>query len=75
MLDHFGGSGLKLAVLSNKPDDFTNKCVSEMLSSWNFDVVLGHHDGIPPKPDPTGALWIARELNVSPGECVFVGDS
>jgi phosphoglycolate phosphatase len=75
MLDGFGGSGLKLSVLSNKPDDFTKKCVNELLSSWSFDVVLGHHDGIPPKPDPTGALWIADELDVSPDECVFVGDT
>ena len=75
MFDGLGRSGLKLAVLSNKPDDFTNKCVDELLSSWSFDAVLGHHDGIPPKPDPTGALWIADKLDVSPGECMFVGDT
>jgi len=75
MLDGLVDRGLKIAVLSNKPDDFTRKCVDELLPRWAFDAVLGHRDGIPPKPDPTGALQVARDLRVSPGRILFLGDS
>jgi phosphoglycolate phosphatase len=75
MLDGLVERRLKIAVLSNKPDDFTKQCVGELLSRWTFDAVLGHHDGIPPKPDPTGALQIARELHVPPARMLFLGDS
>jgi phosphoglycolate phosphatase len=75
MLDGVTGRGLKLAVLSNKPDDFTQKCVTELLRSWVFDIVLGHRGGVPPKPDPTGALEIAHGLEVAPEKCLFLGDT
>jgi len=75
MLDGVVERGLKLAVLSNKPDDFTRKCVAELLPHWTFDAVLGHHDGIPPKPDPTGALEVARGLFVPGYRIVYLGDS
>lgn len=75
MLDGLVERGLKIAVLSNKPDDFTRKCVEELLGDWTFDVVLGHHDGIPPKPDPTGALRVAAALGVPPERVLYAGDS
>jgi phosphoglycolate phosphatase len=75
LLDGLVGRGVKIAVLSNKPDDFTRRCVEELLGDWDFDAVLGHHDGIPPKPDPTGALQVASMLGVAPGRVLFVGDS
>ena len=75
MLDGLVERGLKMAVLSNKPDDSTRMCVRELLSGWTFDAVLGHHDGIPPKPDPAGALEVAAELGVPPERILYVGDS
>jgi phosphoglycolate phosphatase len=75
MLDGLVDRGLKIAVLSNKPNDFTQRCVGELLPRWTFDAVLGHHAGIPPKPDPTGALHISRELRVPPARMLLVGDS
>lgn len=75
MLDGLVERGFKIAVLSNKPDDFTRRCVEELLGEWKFDVVLGHHDGVPAKPDPAGALRVAEELGVPPERILFVGDS
>jgi phosphoglycolate phosphatase len=75
MLDGVVGRGLKIAVLSNKPDDFTRKCVEELLPRWKFDAVLGHHDGIRPKPDPAGAFSVARGLDVPPEQILYLGDS
>jgi phosphoglycolate phosphatase len=75
MLDGVVERGLKIAVLSNKPDDFTRKCVDELLPRWRFDAVLGHHDGILPKPDPAGAREIIRALAVPPQRILYLGDS
>ena len=75
MLDGLVDRGLKLAVLSNKPDRFTQQCVRELLAKWAFDVVLGASDAFPRKPDPVSAIEIARRLGVPPAECLYVGDS
>ncbi|MBT9149171.1 MAG: HAD family hydrolase [Dehalococcoidia bacterium] len=75
MLDELASRHLKLAVLSNKPDDFTKKCVTELLPDWTFEIVLGLHSGIPPKPDPTGASQVAEYLSVPPSRILYVGDS
>lgn len=67
--------GLKMAVLSNKPDPFTKKCVDEYLGEFDFDLVLGQRDHVPRKPDPTAALQILDQLGVSGDACVYVGDT
>lgn len=67
--------GMKRAVLSNKPDELTRACVSELLSRWTFDAVAGQNDRLPHKPDPAGALHLARQMGVTPAEVALVGDS
>jgi len=66
---------MKIAVLSNKPDDFTRKCVREFFGEFEFDLVLGERDDVPPKPDPTGALKVASAIGARPEEMALVGDS
>jgi len=75
MLDELSRRGLKLAILSNKPDDFTKKIVTALLPRWTFEPVLGARPDVPHKPDPAGALEIARQLKLDCGECFFVGDT
>jgi phosphoglycolate phosphatase len=75
MLDALVARGLKLAVLSNKPDRFTQRCVDELLAKWTFDVVLGASDQFPRKPDPASAIETAKRLGVPPADCLYVGDS
>ncbi len=75
MLDGLSGRGLKLAVLSNKPDHFTQQCVRELLAKWTFDAILGASDAFPRKPNPASAVETARRLGVPPEECLYVGDS
>jgi len=75
MLDALHDRGLKMAVLSNKPADFTRRCVDGILKKWKFDAVVGGDDGRPNKPDPTGAIEIAQRLGISPEDFVFLGDS
>ena len=66
---------VKLAVLSNKPQKFTELCISHHLPGNPFELVHGQRDNVPRKPDPAGALEIARAFQVSPADVLFVGDS
>ena len=75
LLDDLTNRGTQLAVLSNKPHEYTVKCVSELLPNWTFDVVFGQRDSVRRKPDPAGALEIVSVLEIAPEECVFVGDT
>ncbi len=75
LLDGLVQRRLKLAVLSNKPHAFTEKCVAKYLSQWPISPVFGHREDVPPKPDPAGALEIVDELGVAPEEFLYLGDS
>ena len=67
--------GLVMTVLSNKPDDFTKVMVGELLGDWRFRIVRGvGADGLK-KPDPTGAVAIAEELEIAPEEFLYLGDT
>lgn len=75
LLSWLCAGNIKIAVLSNKSDDFTRRMVSALLAGWHFDVVLGARPGIPVKPDPAAALEIAAAIDTEPGDIVFAGDS
>lgn len=75
MLDRLVLSGLRLAIFSNKPDDFTQIMVRELLSSWKFDMVVGAGDRFPTKPSPVGAQFIADAMGIPPSEFLFLGDT
>jgi phosphoglycolate phosphatase len=67
--------GIKMAVLSNKPNDPTKAMVSKLLPHWRFDIVLGARPCVPKKPDPAAALEIADKLNIPPSEFLYLGDT
>ncbi|HHT9147141.1 MAG: HAD family hydrolase [Candidatus Brocadiaceae bacterium] len=75
MLDALVTHGLKMAVLSNKPDEFTKLCVTEFLPRWAFGMVIGQHNSLPLKPDPSGALEIAKCLDVPSSHFIYLGDT
>jgi phosphoglycolate phosphatase len=75
LLDMLTLRGLKLAILSNKPHPIAKDCVAFFLSQWDFNVVLGQHDSIPRKPDPKGALNVARRLAILPSNFIYLGDT
>ena len=75
LLDRLHGKGCKLSILSNKPHDFTLLLVRELLGSWNFYPVFGQRDGVPKKPHPAPALEVARKLDMSPADILYVGDT
>ena len=67
--------GLRLAVLSNKPHEFTKLCVQQMLGEFSFYPVLGQREGLPKKPDPAGALEAAALLDIPAREILYIGDT
>jgi phosphoglycolate phosphatase len=75
LIDELRRRGLLLAVLSNKPHDFTRAVVEHYFGLSRFTSVVGERAGIPAKPDPSSALTIAREAGVAPGEVLYVGDT
>lgn len=75
LLSQLAGRNVSLAVLSNKPHVFTQKCIDEYLPDVPFDAVLGQREGIPCKPDPVAALEIAGQIGCTAGECIFLGDT
>ena len=75
LLDQLTNRRVRMAVLSNKPDDFTRRSVAEFLSRWNFSTVLGASKAFPPKPDPAGARHIAAALNLPCDQFCYLGDT
>jgi phosphoglycolate phosphatase len=75
LLDTLKEKGLKLGILSNKPDAITKNCAKIFLSKWDFDVVLGQRDSVPRKPDPQGAFEAAERLSIPPSHFIYVGDT
>jgi phosphoglycolate phosphatase len=75
LLDGLVALGVRLAVLSNKADAFTQVMVRHYLGAWPFVEVRGSRAGVPRKPDPQAALELARSLGSPPSRLAFVGDT
>lgn len=66
---------IPMAVLSNKPHDFTKLNIEKLLPAWSFRIVRGVSDSTPTKPDAAGALQIAKELKIPPQGFLYLGDT
>lgn len=67
--------GVRLAVLSNKPNPAAVKAVEAIYGADCFDLILGQQEGIPRKPSPEGAWMITKQFDLKPEECMYVGDT
>lgn len=75
LLDRIAGVGVPMAVLSNKPDVFTQAVVRHYFGEDRFRIVRGQMEGAPKKPDPAGATAIAAEFGVPAGRFLYLGDT
>jgi phosphoglycolate phosphatase len=75
MLTALTQRAVRMAVLSNKPQKFTELCMTHHLPGFSFAPVLGQREEVPRKPHPAGALEISEMLGLIPGEIAFVGDT
>ena len=75
VLEELKGMGMKLAVFSNKPNQQAIDNVEGIFGKDYFNYVVGQIDGVPKKPDPSGALKIAKMFGAAPEECIYIGDT
>ena len=74
LMERLGSEGLRLAIISNKPD----AAVQPLVKSYFADVVrlaVGEREGVRRKPWPDMLEAAARELGVPMERCLYVGDS
>ena len=75
MLGYLKKNKIKIAVLSNKPHERTLDNIEGVFGIGYFDKVSGEKDNIKRKPDPEGAIITAKELEILPEDCLYVGDT
>lgn len=67
--------GLKLAVVSNKQDEYTQELIDRHFKSIGFDYISGAKASVPKKPEPDMLMNAANALNLKVSDCLFVGDT
>lgn len=74
MLRGLRGQGVKTAVVTNKPHEFTTQILDRLKLTTYFDQILGA--GVLPqlKPDPAPLLNVADNLGEAPENCWMIGD-
>jgi phosphoglycolate phosphatase len=75
LLERLTNRGLKMAILTNKPQAPARLMVSQRLAAWPFALVRGAREGVPKKPDPSAALAIAERLEIPPARILYLGDT
>lgn len=74
MLTRLRNAGVRVAVLSNKPDAYTGVLVEQYFPGV-VDLAYGQREGVPIKPDPTAVYEIMGHFDVCKENCVYIGDS
>ncbi len=74
-LDHLKGLGCRMAVVTNKPQQFVAPLLEQLGLASYFELTLGG-DALPvKKPDPAPLRHAMTQLGGTPGTTVMVGDS
>lgn len=74
-LDYFKQKGIKLAVVTNKPQIFADPLLKCMGIYDYFDFVLGGEVLKQRKPDPAPLQYCLDKIGVSSDRAVMIGDS
>lgn len=75
MLSDLVSENVKLGILSNKPDAFTQVIAEHYFSDVPLLYIAGQKNEIPKKPDPAGAIYAANILDTPIENTFFIGDS
>jgi len=67
-------AGIKIAVLSNKPHEFTVSLAQHYFPGM-INVAYGQRDDIPRKPNPAALDMILDEFGFTTADCLYIGDS
>lgn len=74
MLKNLKERGYKIGILTNKPQETTDDVYNTYLKDYDFDIVVGQHEGMKIKPDPNELLSMLDRLSVKPENACFIGD-
>jgi N-acetyl-D-muramate 6-phosphate phosphatase len=75
LLDELETQGLKWGIVTNKPARLTDPLIETLGLARRAGVVVSG-DTLPErKPSPLPLLHAAERLQVSPSECIYVGDA
>lgn len=74
LLFYLKSSGVKTAVLTNKPQDAADAVLSQLLKNFHFDIVVGQSGNVKCKPDPEETFKILSLFGADKKDSLFVGD-
>ena len=74
-LDILKANGIKLCVVTNKPNAAAIGMVEHIFGDGYFDSINGVVDGKPTKPDPYSTLLALETVGCSADEAIYFGDS
>lgn len=74
LMERLKARGIKLAVISNKPDHAVKELAAVFYPGL-LNLAVGESETVRRKPDPDAVLAAAAQLGVSRESCVYVGDS
>jgi 2-phosphoglycolate phosphatase len=67
-------AGLRIAITSNKPRDFTGQLLDYLGLSASVDLYIGPEDVSLPKPAPDMLRAALRQLGIGSGDALYIGD-
>ena len=74
LLKKLKNDGYLIAIMTNKPQETTDRVIKEHLSEIHFDRIIGGGGKVKCKPDKTATVNLLNELGVNPENAFFVGD-
>lgn len=74
-LSQLRAMGLPLAVVTNKPLEFTRPLLASLALEPEFDLIVGGDSLSEKKPHPAPLWHVARHFGIAPADLLMVGDS
>jgi phosphoglycolate phosphatase len=74
-LQRLSSKDLKLACVTNKPEPFTSRLITEMGLDAYFELVVAGNTTARKKPDPMPLHYAADHFGLAYDRCLMVGDS
>jgi phosphoglycolate phosphatase len=75
LLDFLKKKNVKMGIVSNKPQEFTDFVLKKLNLAPYFGIAFGPEATPNRKPHPEPLLTALKQLGVSPSEAVMIGDS
>jgi len=66
--------GVKMGIISFRSRESLEKMLSKMNASKLFDIIIGLGDTSEEKPSSQPFLAVSERMNVTPDECLVIGD-